>query len=157
MYKKILVPLDGSDLSEKILPQVAGLAKTHDAQIILMTAGHFTDVPGYIGQDTIKEVEARERESSEKYLETKTNQLQDNKLSANWIYKPGRAAWEIVATAKEENVDLIAMSTHGGGEVAWSLGNVAEKVTNHSPVTVLLLPVMEYEPPRLKAEWFMGA
>jgi nucleotide-binding universal stress UspA family protein len=157
MYKKILVPLDGSDLSEKILPQVAGLARTHDAQITLMTAGHFTDAPGYIGQDTIKEVEARERESSEKYLETKANQLQDNELSVNWIYKPGRAAWEIVATANEENVDLIAMSTHGGGEVAWSLGNVAEKVANHSPVPVLLLPVMEYKPPSLKAEWFMGA
>jgi nucleotide-binding universal stress UspA family protein len=136
---------------------VEDLAKAQDAQITLMTAGHFTNAPAYVGQETIKEVEAKEKEGSEKYLETKAKQLKDNGLSANWVYKSGLAAWEIVATAKEENVDLIAMSTHGGGEVAWRLGSVAEKVVNHSTVPVLLLPVMEYKPPSMKAEWFMGA
>ena len=64
----------------------------------------------------------------------------------------------ILTTAKDDDLDLIAMATHGGGEVAWwTLGSVAERVVSHSSVPVMLLPVMEYKPPTLKAEWFKGA
>ena len=41
MFKKILVPLDRSELAEKILPHVEDLAKIHEARITLLTVGHF--------------------------------------------------------------------------------------------------------------------
>jgi nucleotide-binding universal stress UspA family protein len=157
MYKKILVPLDGSDLSEKILAEVKDLAKTHDAQVTLLTAGDFTSAPAYMTEETIEKGEANTKKASEKYLGQTADKLEENGLTVDWIYKRGQAASEIIATAKDKNVDLIAMSTHGGGEVAWRLGSVAEKVVSHSPVPVMLLPVMEYEPPTLKTEWFKGA
>jgi nucleotide-binding universal stress UspA family protein len=157
MFKKILVPLDGSELSEKILAEVEDLAKIHNAQITLLTAGDFSLAPAYITEDTIKEGEARTKEASKKYLGQTADKLKENGMTVDWIYRRGQAASEIIATAKDENVDLIAMSTHGGGEVAWRLGSVAQRVVSHSPVPVMLLPVMEHKQPTLKAEWFKGA
>jgi nucleotide-binding universal stress UspA family protein len=157
MFKRILVPLDGSELAEKVLPQVQDLAKSQDAQVTLMTAGDLPGATGLIGSEILKQAEADEKETSEKYLEQTANSLKHKGLTVNWIYKRGQAATEIVATAKAENMDLIAIATHGGGEVAWSVGNVAEKVVSYAPVPVLLLPVVEPKLPGLKAEWFMGA
>ena len=159
MFKNILVPLDGSELSEKILPEVEDLAKTHKAQITLITAGDFDFGPSYyLTEEIRKDGQARTKEASEKYLRQTADKLQEKGLKVEWIYKQGQAATEIVATAKDDNADLIAMATHGGGEVAWwTLGSVAERVVSHSPVPVMLLPVMEYKPPTLKAEWFKGA
>ena len=75
----------------------------------------------------------------------------------DWVYKEGLASTQIVATAKEQDVDLIAMATHSDGEVAWSLGSVSEKVMRQAPVPVLLLPVKEMGLPNVKPEWFLGA
>jgi len=157
MFKNILVPLDGSELAEKILPQVEEIAKTNQAQVTLVTAGHFTAAPAYLGQETIKEAEASEKKVAEEYLGKKETELKEKGLKVNWTYKRGLAPYAIVAAAKDENADLIAMATHGGGDVAWSLGSVAAQVVSHAPVPVILLPVMPVETPKLKSEWFLGA
>lgn len=157
MFNKILVPLDGSEVAEKILPQVVDLAKSQNARIKLMSAAHFPGSTGFISEETRKQVAAAEKEKFEAYLEKTAENLRGNGLQVDWAYKKGLASTEIVATAKEEGADLIAMATHGGGEVAWNLGSVSEKVINHAPVPVLLLPVVEPKPPNLKAEWFLGA
>jgi nucleotide-binding universal stress UspA family protein len=47
-------------------------------------------------------------------------------------------------------MDLIAMATHGRGEVAWVLGSTAEKVVSHATVPVLLYRIIKTGPPRLK-------
>jgi len=51
-------------------------------------------------------------------------------------------------------MDLIAMATHGTGEVAWVLGSTAEKVVSHATVPVLLFRVIEFKPPLLKEVYF---
>ena len=157
MFKKILVPLDGSEISEKILPKVEELAKSQNAQVKLMCAAHLPGSTGFISEETMKQIADGEREKSESYLEKTADSLRKNGLQVDWTYKKGLAATEIVATAKDEAVDLIAMATHGGGDVAWNLGSVTEKVINHAPVPVLLMPVVVPKPPGLKQEWFIGA
>ena len=75
-------------------------------------------------------------------------------MEATWVYKQGNPAKEIVAYAAENDMDLIAIASHGGGEIAWLLGSVAQKVIAHAPVAVLLWRVAEPKPPELKSEMY---
>jgi len=159
MFNKILVPLDGSELAEKILPQVEDLAKTHKAQVTLFTAGHFATAAGALegSPESVIEVAAHEKKISERYLKETATALEEKGLKVEWVYEEAMPAQAIVSYATDHQMDLIALATHGKGEVAWVLGSVAEKVASHATVPVLLLRVMEYKAPALKAEWFMGA
>jgi nucleotide-binding universal stress UspA family protein len=65
----------------------------------------------------------------------------------------GSPAREIIGFAKANHMDLIALATHGKGEVAWVLGSVAEKIISHANVPVLLLRVIEFKMPDLKVEY----
>lgn len=64
----------------------------------------------------------------------------------------GVPAREIIRYADEHQLDLIALATHGRGEVAWLLGSIAKKVITHASVPVLLFRVLGEEPPSLKGE-----
>ena len=55
-------------------------------------------------------------------------------------------AKEIISYAEGNGCDLIAMATHGKGEIAWVRGSVAEKVMSHATVSVLLLRGIEMKP-----------
>jgi nucleotide-binding universal stress UspA family protein len=59
-----------------------------------------------------------------------------------------------VAYAAENDMDLIAIASHGGGEIAWVLGSVAKKVIAHAPGAVLLWRVTEPKPPEPKSEMY---
>ena len=159
MFKKILVPLDGSELAAKILPQVEDLAKTYQAEITLITLGHLASAAGALEAtpEVIREAADQEKRTSERYLEKTAGILMEKGLKVDWVYEEAMPAHAIVAYAEKQQMDLIAMATHGKGEVAWVLGSVAEKVVSHATVPVLLLRVMEFKAPSLKAEWFMGA
>jgi nucleotide-binding universal stress UspA family protein len=157
MFKKILVPLDGSELAAKILPYVVDLAENQNIKVTLMTTSHFPGTVGLISKDTLKQMQADGKASSETYLSKIAVDMQNNGLEADWVYKEGLASTQIVATAKEQNVDLIAMATHSDDEVAWNLGSVSEKVMRQTSVPVLLLPVKEMNLPNVKSEWFLGA
>jgi nucleotide-binding universal stress UspA family protein len=159
MFKKILVPLDGSELAEKILPEVEDLAKTYESQVTLLTAGHLATAAGAMegSPQSVIDAVAHEKKISEKYLRETANALEEKGLRVDWIYEEAMPAQAIVSYAADHQIDLIALATHGKGELAWVLGSVAEKVVSHATVPVLLLRVMEFKPPALKAEWFMGA
>jgi nucleotide-binding universal stress UspA family protein len=64
-------------------------------------------------------------------------------------------ARQIIGYADKNQMDLICMSTHGRGEVAWVMGSTAERVVSHATVPVLLIRVMEFKPPGLKEEFFL--
>ena len=159
MFKKILVPLDGSELAAKILPQVEDLAKTYQAEVTLITLGHLASAAGGLEAtpEVIREAADQEKRTSERYLEKTAGILMEKGLKVDWVYEEAMPAHAIVAYAEKQQMDLIAMATHGKGEVAWVLGSVAEKVVSHATVPVLLLRVMEFKAPSLKSEWFMGA
>jgi len=159
MFKKILVPLDGSELSVKILPQVEDLAKKYQADITLITLGHLASAAGALegSLEVLKDATAHEKKISEKFLEKTANSLKEKGLTVAWVYEEAMPAHGIVAYAEKRKMDLIAIATHGKGEFAWVLGSVAEKVLSHATVPVLLFRVMEFKAPALKAEWFMGS
>jgi nucleotide-binding universal stress UspA family protein len=152
MFKKILVPLDGSDLAAQILPQVETLAKQFSAQVTLLAVGSSDTCPTPSG--TIKEGAACPEIPLARYLEQTTGKLRTQGVEATWVYRQGNPAKEIVAYAAEDAMDLIAIASHGGGQIAWLLGSVAQKVITHAPVAVLLLRVAEAKPPEVKDEMY---
>ena len=151
MFDKILVPLDGSDLAAKVLPQAEDLAKTHNAQLVLLMVG--SAAVGEVNESSPEaKGEAVARLPAVKYLEETTAALQAKGLNAAWVYKQGTPAREIMAYAADHQMDLIVLGTHGAGEIAWLLGSVAQKVVSHAPVPVLLIRVLEPKPPEHKSE-----
>jgi nucleotide-binding universal stress UspA family protein len=79
-------------------------------------------------------------------------------LRVSYVYRESfaSAAQDILSYAENNGCDLIAMATHGKGEVAWILGSVAEKVVSHATVPVHLLRVIEKKSPIRKREDFVG-
>ena len=153
MFKKILVPLDGSDLAGKILPQVEELAKLAKAQVTLLAVGSSDTCAGAHPAAT-KEAAACPELPLAGYLEQAAAKLRAQGLEAQWVYKQGNPAKEIVTYAADKGMDLIAIASHGGGEIAWLLGSVAQRVIAHAPVSVLIWRVTEPEPPELKSELY---
>jgi len=141
MYKKILVPLDGSELAKKALDQAENLAKTFDAEIILFQVVPFMPIYGSPELVTPLIVDEKQKEAAEKYLLTLTEELKKKGLKATSTVKTGQqVAVEIIDFAKESGVDLIVMCTHGrSGITRWVLGSVAHKVLTRAETPILLI------------------
>ena len=141
MYRKILVPLDGSKVAEGALPHAKALAYSVGAELILLTVGSnpaldfaFSD-PG-IAQSAAKE----EEERSKKYITGVEEELKAAGFKTSTLLRVGSVAEVILGVADELQVDVIAMSTHGRtGPARWLLGSVAERVVHNSKVPVLLI------------------
>jgi nucleotide-binding universal stress UspA family protein len=153
MFKKILVPLDGSELAAKILPYVVDLAKVLDSQVTLLHvyyAGVSETFP-----EIIEKMRAEERKSCEMLLAQAARDLEAQGLKqVQTECVEGSSAREIIDYAEKNAMDLIALATHGKGEVAWVLGSVAEKVVSHATVPVLLFRALEVNVPGLKLDYF---
>jgi nucleotide-binding universal stress UspA family protein len=155
MFKKILVPLDGSDLAAKILPKVIELAKAGKAQVTLMHVCYSTGAEvGEAPPSVIKKAAAKEAKWCATFLAKAAKDLQAKGVDVKTECVEGVPAREIIAFADKKKMDLIAMATHGRGEVAWVLGSTAEKVVTQATVPVLLFRVMKIKPPVLKEVFF---
>ena len=136
MYKSILVPLDGSNLAEAILPEIEKMAASMRARIILLRVCRAHVFPG---KDPTK-AEVEVIREAEKYLNEIAKQLTTKGLDAEIHVRYGDVADEILSHSKRNEIDLISMSTHGrSGLGRWLLGSVAEKIVRHSEKPVLLL------------------
>ncbi len=151
MFKKILVPLDGSALAAKILPHVVDLAKTHQAQVTLLYV-YYPQV-GEATPGVIQEAISQEAKRCELFLAETAKDLKNQGLAVDFACVEGQPAREIIGYAAQHGYDLIALATHGKGEVAWVLGSTAEKVVTHATVPVLLYRVLEARLPVGKEEF----
>lgn len=143
-FKKILVPLDGSPLSEKALPPAMSLAHRFDSQIILIRSEEFPAVVMGMGEAEVNywviDIEAQVRQEVEQYLAAKANELRQQGYQVETIQGSDAPAQEIIEAAAQEKADLIVMSTHGrGGLARWALGSVTDRVARHAPCPVLLV------------------
>lgn len=133
MYKKILVPLDGSEIAESILPQMKDMALAHQAEVILLRVLPATGV--------LPSVAKKEVTEARNYLSAVEKRLQEQRVNARFTIRHGEdAATEITDYAEVNDVDLIAMSTHGQSGVSrWIFGSVAEKVLRGTNKPILLV------------------
>jgi nucleotide-binding universal stress UspA family protein len=138
MFNKILVPLDGSPLSERALPPALALAQQPDTEVILARVPTGEDAP--IMADGHRPDQARR--DAQAYLDTLRLNNRQPGLNLRTRLMNGDAASAIVdtAAAAAEGVDLIVMSTHGySGVTRWLLGSVTEKVLRTAPCPVLAI------------------
>ena len=136
MYKSILVPLDGSDLAETILPEIEKVASCMKARMILLRVCRAHVFPGL--DPTKAEVEVIRK--AERYLNEIAKQLISKGFDAEIHVRYGDVAEEILNHSRRNDIDLISMSTHGrSGLGRWLLGSVTEKIVRHSEKPVLLL------------------
>jgi nucleotide-binding universal stress UspA family protein len=133
MYDTILVPLDGSELAKAILPHVKAVAAGHQAEVILLEVLPATGV--------VADVAAEERQEAEDHLKAVEQELLDGGVKARHTIRHGSdAAAEIVDYADVNDINLIAMSTHGRSGVGrWVWGSVASRVLRGTSKPILLV------------------
>jgi nucleotide-binding universal stress UspA family protein len=142
--KSIIVPLDGSELAESVLPMVAGLAKKLNLEIQLFQAYHipysvYAGDEGYFSAN-YDELIGGVRDEASKYLDKKAAELKDLGVAkVSCLTKEGFPGDEIVSLGQKTPDNLIVMCSHGrSGVRRWVLGSVAETVVRHSGDPVLI-------------------
>jgi len=133
VYGKILVPLDGSKRAEMIRPHVRELACRFQATVILIMVVEHIYSDG-IGQTYItiseKAFNAKLREN-ELYLDKIASKFRDKGITCKTLVVHGSVVEKIIEAANVEDVDLIAMTSHGWGGLARIFyGSVAAGILN---------------------------
>ena len=145
MFKKILVPLDGSDLAERALePALTIAGQQEDNEVILLSVPVYKDilVPSAAGFDLMLPDQSLEhfQEDVETYLNDVKKVWSRPGLQLRTMVEAGDVASVIIDTAAEQKVDLIMMTTHGySGFSRWLLGSVTERVLRSAPCPVLAM------------------
>jgi len=144
MYKKILVPLDGSLRAEAILPHVESLALRLKAAIVLLYVDETSDL--MLERDEVVDVdgfleERRKRMKKQQlYLEAIAEKWRSVGISAQVRMARGSVVACIIDTAKRESADLVAMASHGGGGGERTFyGSIAAGVLNRIDRPLLLI------------------
>jgi len=150
MYEKILVPLDGSELAESVLPHVETIAR--GCSVVEIVLLRVCEAPSILadypeGKDKswekhVGRMTTNAQQQCNIYLGDVEKQLRDRGFSVRTESRLGKPADEIINYANENNVDLIIMASHGRAGVSrWAYGSVADKVLRSSCVPVLLVKV----------------
>lgn len=142
MYQRILAPLDGSKVAEGVLPQVCELAKTLNAELVLVRVSPTADsLLGHgIAVGGSGALDAQLEQASSAYLTQLASTLDAGAKPVRTVSLRGPVAETIVSWATMNGVDLIALMSHGLGHAArWVFGSVADRLLQSSPIPVLVL------------------
>ena len=141
MFKRILIPMDGSTRAEKAIPVAARLARASGGKILLAQVATIPvmyesyGVSSYIGEMVNTEVQCEEE-----YLKTIKESEKLAGIQVETSVLVGSPAQTLLSMASMFKADLIVMTSQGKtGVKRWMLGSVAQKVARHSPIPVLVL------------------
>ena len=141
MYKTILVPLDGSQRAEAVLPHVESLAQRNKAKVIFL--GVVT--PFVMGHEAIypifdEEIYKRQIDEMRAYLTARQEEFLHKDIDAHIRVGHKYVVDQILETARRENADLIAMASHGRtGLSGVFYGSVAAGVLHQVDRPLLLI------------------
>ncbi len=145
ILQSVIVPLDGSELTENALPPVVELAKALKLEVLLLRA-YQIPINTYAGMEdyypvNYEQVSVALRDEAQSYLENKVEELKRNGIErVSFAVPEGFGADEIIAAGRRTPDNLIAMCTHGrSGLKRWVLGSVTEKVVRLSGDPVLIV------------------
>lgn len=146
MYKRMLVPVDGSLRSEVVVPHAAETAKAFGCSIRLLTVVDLDKNDSKIGQDNHNDEAASlawvesQIEEAENHLRPVAERFEDLGLKPEMEVRFGSPPSEILKAASEYGTDIIAMATRSRRGVARLMfGSVADQVLRESHVPVLLI------------------
>lgn len=147
MYRKILVPLDGSELAEKVLPHVETLAQCTGAEILLMRVTVYpyeggvaaASLTGFMPM-VLPEVRQDLAKEATEYLNKVGAELRGRGLKVSTVVEDGIVGEAIAEAARTQGADLIAMCTHGRTGLGRAVfGSVAEAVLREAGKPLLLI------------------
>ena len=144
LFGKILLPLDGSEAGESALPYITAIAQKLGSEVILFSVVEYGQRVHTIGgQDFIRfsdqQIETTLKEIN-KYLAETSNKFADLGIKVRSVVREGDASMEIIKYAKENNVRIVAMSSHGrSGMREWVFGSVSNKVLQAGKSPLLLV------------------
>jgi len=126
MWKKILVPLDGSDLAELALPYAEELANAFKSEIILL----------HVSEPS----EDRYRHMHELYVKEVADRVKERFKKVTPVVVSGKPADEIISYADKNKVGIIIMTSHGrSGIMSWATGSIASKLLQGAAAPLLLV------------------
>jgi nucleotide-binding universal stress UspA family protein len=150
MYKKILVPLDGSSMAECTLDHVKAIATGCSVpEVVLLRVvepvssfdiGELAASSPKVATQVEQQEEEQHRNIARQYVDEMASKLKMEGVAATGNIIPGKAAEGILNYAQNNQVDLIVMSTHGRSGISrWAFGSVADKIIRHSLIPVLIV------------------
>jgi nucleotide-binding universal stress UspA family protein len=149
MYRKILVPLDGSQLAECVLPHVEAIASGCQVQHIVLARvvepyepvrgkAYYSLLPEDFKEDW-KWVEEG-KSAADKYLNDIAGRLRGGGRDVESRVLVGRAAETLAEFASKEGIDLVVIATHGRSGVSrWVMGSTADRIMRSACVPVLMV------------------
>lgn len=144
MYRKILVPLDGSELAECVFPHVEAIANGCRVPEVIfvrviepfrISAGDYA-----LTDEQTRQIEADRRSVARDYLDRIKGRVKLPATSMKTVLLKGIVADGVAEYASKEGVDLIVIATHGrSGVRRWVWGSVADRLLRSSCVPVLMV------------------
>ena len=145
MYKKIMVPLDGSELAECVLPHAEAFIKGFSAcevvfvRVVEPLILSFRDHSVLMAKE-LEKTESARKSSAEDYLNHIIARLKHEGAELHSEIIVGKIEDSLVDYAEDNDIDLILIATHGrSGVTRWVMGSVADKILRSSNVPVLMV------------------
>jgi nucleotide-binding universal stress UspA family protein len=151
MYKKILVPLDGSPLAECVLPHVEAIAKPCGSKVELISVVEPVEIPTRgqiaVNDEDLKKINNAAKKETHKYLDSISERLNRSEIKNSHVILMGKPAESLIEYTANNDVDLLIMATHGrSGLTKFFWGSIAEKVLRSINIPVLLVKANERQP-----------
>ena len=143
LIQRILVPLDGSGVGQAAIDLLSVIAPVFRAEVVLIQVvepvRYMPSIDG-LGAYTMPINDNEIEQEATSFLERRAEELRNQGLSVSTVVKTGAATELILNFTVENNIDLIAMSTHGlSGLSRWVFGSVTEKIIQYSTTPVLVV------------------
>jgi nucleotide-binding universal stress UspA family protein len=147
MYKKIMVPLDGSKLGECVFPHLETIVKGCESPEVIvvqavepLSVPYGTEVLQFTSLEQVKAFETHQKVEAEKYLKKIAARLRKSGVSAKADVIYGKASEALIDYAIKNDVDLVIIATHGrSGIRRWVWGSVADRLARSVCVPVLMV------------------
>jgi len=139
MLDPILVPLDGSQLAECVLPHAMAIARSFDAQVKLLCILEKHQVSTSAQLFDLLNWQIKKTKTS-LYLEKTKTRFQESGLQAQVTVEEGLVAEEITKIAQNQRVKLIVLSSHGkNGLTPWGISSTSQKIILSAPTSVFIV------------------
>jgi nucleotide-binding universal stress UspA family protein len=143
MFKRVLVPLDGSGLSEQALPTAARIVRASEGSLLLLRVVSTLSDVGLAAREPsvfLEEILEAELAVASAYLARIAGIKELAGIHTGIAVFSGQPASCILDIAEEQHCDLIVMNSHGAtGMARWAMGSVTRKVVRHSSIPVVVL------------------
>jgi len=145
MYKHIMVPLDGSELAECVLPHVETLAQGRNAKKITLVRvieplHMYGGVESRFSPEERQHLEEDALKVAREYLDKKVKQLADKGVKVQADVLSGHVVDTIINYTTNNNVDIIVLATHGRSGISrWVWGSVTDRLLRSACIPILMV------------------